>query len=200
MLALQTTSRQCSFAEGKVMQTWLWHTHQLPAQMRHALMNSVVRKSRSKIAGPEPDWYNTKRKNANPELDCQNERVLIQSLTVKRQNERVLTQSLVVKVKVQRLPTQCLTFNRQGKTVLTQSLVVKVEVQEVLVINLSNLDDGFIVQVLLQALDLAAHQLVGLVRILAAVLQQVVCVLHLPARLLCSESADSMCIIFYVPA
>ncbi len=83
---------------------------------------------------------------------------------------------------------------------LTQSLVVKVEVQQVLVINLSNLDDGFIVQVLLQALDLAAHQLVGLVRILAAVLQQVVCVLHLPARLLCSESADSMCIIFYVPA
>ena len=79
---------------------------------------------------------------------------------------------------------------------LTQSLVVKVEIQEVLVINLSNLDDGFIVQVLLQALDLAAHQLVGLVRILAAVLQQVVCVLHLPARLLCSESADRMWVSF----
>ena len=83
---------------------------------------------------------------------------------------------------------------------LTQSLVVKVQVQQVLVINFSNLDDGLIVQVLLQALDLAAHQLVGLVRILAAVLQQVVCVLHLPARLLCSELADRLCGVFDVPA
>jgi len=83
---------------------------------------------------------------------------------------------------------------------LTQSLVVKVEVQQVLVINLSNLDDGLIVQVLLQALDLAAHQLVGLVRMLAAVLQQVVCVLHFPARLLCSELADRLCVVFDVPA
>ena len=83
---------------------------------------------------------------------------------------------------------------------LTQSLVVKVEVQQVLVVNLSNLDDGLIVQVLLQALDLAAHQLVGPVCILAAILQQVVCVLHLPARLLCTESADRMYIMFDVNA
>lgn len=132
-------------------------------------------------------------------VKTQDERVLTQSLTVKRQCERELTQSLVVKDKVQHLQTQRLISNRQGRTVLTQGLVVKVEVQKVLVINLSNLDDGLIVQVLLQALDLAAHQLVGLVRLLAAVLQQVVCVLHLPARLLLSESADRLCVASDVP-
>ncbi|KAA6427340.1 MAG: hypothetical protein FRX49_02005 [Trebouxia sp. A1-2] len=79
-------------------------------------------------------------------VKTQDERVLTQSLTVKRQCERELTQSLVVKDKVQHLQTQRLISNRQGRTVLTQGLVVKVEVQKVLVINLSNLDDGLIVQ------------------------------------------------------
>jgi len=130
----------------------------------------------------------------------QGETVLTQSLVVRSQNERVPTQSLVVKTYHERKLNQSLIVKRQNERVLTQSLVVKVEVQEVLVIYLSNLDDGFIVQVLLQALDLAAHQLVGLVRIFAAILQQVVCVLHLPARLLCSESGDRLCVVFDVAA
>lgn len=126
--------------------------------------------------------------------------MVTQSLVVKSLNERVPTQSLVVRTYHERKLNQSLTVKKQNERVVTQSLVVEVEVQEVLVINLSNLDDGFIVQVLLQALDLAAHQLVGLVRILAAVLQQVVCVLHLPARLLCSESGDRLCVEFDVAA
>ena len=42
-------------------------------------------------------------------------------------------------------------------------------------------------------------QTAGLVRILAAVPQQVVCIVHLPARLLCTESADRLCVVFNVP-
>lgn len=53
-------------------------------------------------------------------------------------------------------------------------MVVEVEVQQILIIDLSNLDDGFIVQMLLQGCDFAGHQLVGSVLFLASVAQQVV--------------------------
>ena len=49
---------------------------------------------------------------------------------------------------------------------LTKRLVVKVEF---LVIDFGDLNDGFIVQVLLQAHNLAGHQLVCLVRIPAPI-------------------------------
>lgn len=53
--------------------------------------------------------------------------------------------------------------------------------QQVLVSYLCYLDDGLVVQMLLQGGYLVSHQLVGLVGILAAVVQQPVGVLHLPA-------------------
>lgn len=65
--------------------------------------------------------------------------------------------------------------------VLTESLVLKIEVQQVLIINFSNLNDGFVIQVLLQSCDLAGHELVGFVLVLAPGAQQVVSGCHLSA-------------------
>ena len=100
------------------------------------------------------------------------------TLSVRCTGEIVLNTTLSVDISCS---TGRLIANAKLTRKLTKSLIVKIEVQQVLIFNLGNLDDGLVVQMLLKSHNLARHQLVCLILVLASVAQQVVSVLRLPA-------------------